>query len=739
MTYIKAPYNFVPLSQKVFYPDWADKVSHDIPFENGLSGTIEIKITAITPVFVRNGYTREDAANKSITFKSFSNVGDEYFIPSTSIKGMLRNVVEIISFGKMPVDKRKRYAARDWSNPDLNLKSRQAEINCGWLCQENGKLIIKDCGKPYRINHKRIDEFLRDSIFEKNFSKALGINLNNTALIDGKQYDPKTASYKYALLNDIVRLENVNIVEDEECNNDRQKNRVKCTNGNGNFKGTVVLTGQPDKWVFPRRPGGGKFYEFVFHDEVLEKIDLCRDYFEQVSFFYQDSDDWKFWIKKFYKGGRIPVFFRKNKDGKIKDFGLAFMYKLPYENSVEELVSKHQKPEGTDLAECIFGYTSKDKSLRSRVQISHAFAEGEVKTEEEQITTLGSPKASYYPNYIKQDGNNGKVQKYKTYNDGEISGWKRYPVHNKVIPRPTENDKMDTEFIPLSPGNEFMCKLRYHNLKPVELGALLSSITFHGNKGYYHNIGMAKPLGYGKIKVDLVDFKEETFNEYLSLFEDAMNTLIAQSKEDAWRTSPQVGELFAMAREIPEETNILQYMQMGMEKEVNEFIEAKNNKEYLQPYSEITKFNKPVESPLKERNKKIHAEAERLKKEKEDEDEQRKAREAKEAAIREKNEREERNRQIAKAGLSFLDKLNHFDQAKKQIDQYLKKAGQSLIPAEEHDKLFSFITNFYKNASQRDKKQWNQPFSESAPWKKIASWVGNEQASGWYAKIIKNQ
>ena len=45
MPTIKAPFNFVPLSDKVFFPDWADKISHDIPFEDGVSGTIELTLT----------------------------------------------------------------------------------------------------------------------------------------------------------------------------------------------------------------------------------------------------------------------------------------------------------------------------------------------------------------------------------------------------------------------------------------------------------------------------------------------------------------------------------------------------------------------------------------------------------------------------------------------------------------------------------------------------------------------
>ena len=50
---IKAPYNFVPLENRAFYPSWANHISQDIPFEDGVSGSIEYTIEAETPIFVR--------------------------------------------------------------------------------------------------------------------------------------------------------------------------------------------------------------------------------------------------------------------------------------------------------------------------------------------------------------------------------------------------------------------------------------------------------------------------------------------------------------------------------------------------------------------------------------------------------------------------------------------------------------------------------------------------------------
>ena len=35
---ITAPYNFVPLNKHIYLPDWADQISHDIPFEDGKDG-----------------------------------------------------------------------------------------------------------------------------------------------------------------------------------------------------------------------------------------------------------------------------------------------------------------------------------------------------------------------------------------------------------------------------------------------------------------------------------------------------------------------------------------------------------------------------------------------------------------------------------------------------------------------------------------------------------------------------
>ena len=94
---IKSPFNFVPLNSKVFFPEWANQISQDIPFSDGVSGIIDLTITAESPIYIHNGQLhKEDKENKEKSKKddkekkdySFSHIttakGNRYFIPGTS-------------------------------------------------------------------------------------------------------------------------------------------------------------------------------------------------------------------------------------------------------------------------------------------------------------------------------------------------------------------------------------------------------------------------------------------------------------------------------------------------------------------------------------------------------------------------------------------------------------------------------------------------------------------------------
>lgn len=586
MPNIKSPFNFVPVSEKVYFPDWSEQISYDVPFSDGISGTIHLHITTHTPTFVRNGHTKEDAEKKYPTYNSFSKIANRYFIPATSIKGEVRNILEILSFSKMDIDRSSLFAQREWDNTKLyTLKTNQSEVRCGWLRRKGNDYEIINCGKPYRISHKRIDEFIGENVMENLFSERNGINLNEKK----EEKDPKTAIFKYELMKKKgIDLTNLSFEIDEEACNSYNTRRVLVSD-NGTIEGTIVLTGQPDRWAERNNPAitrpKGKYYEFVFanNEEVIngkKAYDVSKETFDHYKFIYQDSAEWQRIKVDIETKQGVPVFFRVE-DNKIKDFGMAFLYKLPYEKSPFEVLPKAHKIETPDLAQCIFGYTSKNKSLKGRVQFGHAFS-NDAQSDKDITLTLNTPKASYYPIYIQQEGRNGIVTRYETYNDGKLSGWKRYHIRKKTWEKAMNSEKLDTIIHPVKKGSTFHGSISFHNLRPVELGALLSALTFHGTSGCYHSIGQGKPYGFGKVTYNIeldCDNNNNELEYYMSSFEYTMG------QHTSWIGSEQVTTLLTIAANEVEGTPF-EYMTMEMGG-TNEFILAKSNNEYLAPAKQI--------------------------------------------------------------------------------------------------------------------------------------------------------
>lgn len=607
---IRAPFNFIRLSNEVFFPEWAEQISHDVPFIDWFSGVISLNITAESPVFVRNGHTQEDAEkkypiNKNNPYHSFSRIHDKYFIPGTSIKGAVRNVLSIISNGKIRVDKNLKFAQREWYNKDLyNLKEQQNNFFCGWLKWDKDKEYhIENHGKPYRIAHTRLDEYFKSQgldadLFKDKFSEK-SQSLNKERIINGKKYDPKTAVYKYKLVEN-VNLDNLDFEIDDDYAKEYQRNRVKVAPDNhaSSFKGSIVFTGQPNQWKIERPTSrknaatAGKFYDFVFKNNEGEPqcFSITDEDFRKYESIYEGKCDWAYWKPKLYTSG-IPVFFRlENENKKLKDWGLAFLYKLPYEHTpFETLPARHQSMK-FDLADCIFGTADKNSSLKGRVSFGHAFCT----TEHPQVNNkvrlvLNSPKASYYPIYIEQEGHDGKVTQYKTYNDGQITGWKRYPIRNKVWETNTGSDSLDTILYPLNTGSKFVSKVRFFNLNTFELGALLSALTFHGNEDKaYHQLGQGKPYGYGKVKIDIqIDCLEGKFANLLPKKNiDKVFMAYYEYKMQSKGHTLQLTELLKMAS-CHIEGNNYEYMKMSNNRNENEFETKKESKMFLRPFSDL--------------------------------------------------------------------------------------------------------------------------------------------------------
>jgi CRISPR-associated protein (TIGR03986 family) len=568
---ITAPFNFIPLNEKVFFPSWAEDISHDVPFEDGKSGVIDITITAKSPIFIR------DHANA----EQFCQHNGQFYIPGSSVKGMIRNVLEIMSFSKL--DKHSydddTYAVRDLSKADnfymSQMNQHKNTTYCGWLKKEGDSYIIEDCGIPGRISHTQINYAL--NIDFSSYFISSKFNANNKT--------QKTSEYKYNLVGGKIHKIAIGDMYKSEKNAKYDKREFYKFQKNSQRLASLILTGQPTPRQNSGKMGDGKGFEFLFFD-VQKELKVDKTVIENFKFAYFDerktepkeSPDWAYWKVKLYTGEKIPVFFQKN-GSQVEHFGLSYLYKLPYKHSVKDGVNAIHFDNRADMTQTIFGYINKSsqEALKGRVQFSHFKAVENIKVLQPRKEILGTPRASYYPMYVRQHSGD-----FVTFMDNNfsIAGRKRYPIHNGNKTTKTEdtgNENVGTAFTPLSPNVMFKGKLRYHNLKKVELGAILSALTFHNTPNTYHNIGMAKSLGYGKVELKIEGIAD--ISNYLKEFE-----LIVSEQILAWKDSVQLKELLSMTVEQNNEGNSkLEYMSL------ENFAKNKtgNNKDYLRCYTEL--------------------------------------------------------------------------------------------------------------------------------------------------------
>ncbi|HFU75331.1 MAG TPA: hypothetical protein ENK66_03710 [Arcobacter sp.] len=101
--------NFIDKSDKVFlFSDEDSNISLDIPFANSCSGSIVVDIKAKSPIFIRNHYVQgddsytveKDGVLQTIS-TNFCHHKNNRYIPATSVKGMVRNTLEIMSYAKL--------------------------------------------------------------------------------------------------------------------------------------------------------------------------------------------------------------------------------------------------------------------------------------------------------------------------------------------------------------------------------------------------------------------------------------------------------------------------------------------------------------------------------------------------------------------------------------------------------------------------------------------------------------
>ncbi|MGH8552046.1 MAG: TIGR03986 family type III CRISPR-associated RAMP protein, partial [Methylococcales bacterium] len=631
MENIVAPYNFVHLSGWIFSPEWADQVSLDIPCTEGLSGFLDIQITAHTPLLIGHEQ-KPSTVNRPGEVHPFLSNGT-YAIPGTSLKGAIRNVLEIVSFSKMRYVDDRRLGIRDITT--LRVRQENYELTdqlAGYLCLRKDKSGIADI-IPCDVAHVWHQDLSRYVTLKDQYPFKAGMSVR-------RKYNEWSTLDKWRKPES--KDESSNRLPEISFDLGKGNTLPKVRNlGSGRIRGNIVFTGQiSDRNKTPR---GGKYRDFVFFNRRdSEPIEVRPKVLADFRFIHGDGDSqnngpWNdYW--RFFRNEDVAVFFQtkdKKADGEITSIGLAYMYKLAYPNSIGETIAHthplHRSDDYPDLAELLFGKVHPDPkkseaTLKSRLSFGLCRAEREpIKLHPTPATVLNGPKPTYFPNYTRQaisprlaKDQSSDDYHYRTYNqeDSEVRGWKRYPVRpasqiQLTDPPPPDgkskvNYKVQVNLYPLPEQTRFTGRIRFHNLRPEELGALLWVLTWGGNDQLRHSLGMGKAFGYGQVSIHFSggeirtnrnydaprQFDKAICQTYMTDFENLMNKAFVAAQKSAdnavsWRNSEQLTQLMAMAnprhRKATKEN--LRHMKLGRGTD-NEFANAKKDGLVLPEYDE---------------------------------------------------------------------------------------------------------------------------------------------------------
>lgn len=535
-----APYNFVPMLDKPLYAALdRDAQRHDVYAQGTHTGYFDVALTTETPLFIRgmltedqvtvtdeNGVKRPNTEQEigELTRNNaafFSIDGERPVIPGSSLRGMLRTLVEIITRSKMHFvsDNKLVYRAiyyadaltntyRDIATDVTGAKKyvyptrqmhggylRRGESPSGWVIQP----AKQHYDESFTLVKRK--DVVDQGISEKPAFKTYSVGVR-----------PPTGRHTHTG-NQGVELE---IAE---------AGGIKRQPGADYVAATLLISSTVGKI-------GGKgsnrtWYPAIYaEDPDAEPIPISQRIWDD---FVMDRD-----LKRGIDNRRIEregdmLFYLLDNNGELRFFGPTMFFRMPYDYSIQQLVPAELRQHNPrlDYTEALFGYVSEQGEDRTvptyagrvsvtSAHVTHVPGEGGYYDAEIVPRILASPKPTTFQHYLEQpdaakglDGDVAKLHHYGT-RGAKLRGRKLYwrqgiadataaqePDRNKT----PENSTQHTRMTPVKRGVTFNFRVYFDGLTAIELGALTWVLTLGGSPNARHQLGMGKPFGLGVVKL----------------------------------------------------------------------------------------------------------------------------------------------------------------------------------------------------------------------------------------------
>jgi len=547
-----APYNFVPLPEKVVTIDAGEIPDHDI--YTGYTGYMDCTLETRSPLYTRCALNPEffqkwaDQIQEIMRDPKARNEYAQFFhlddaevpvIPGSSLRGMVRTLVEIAGYGKMqwvtaePLVFR---AVGDTTSLGNYYRSR-------FLLRDDGSKRFTPLMCAGYLENRGSHWFIRPAktIDGTTFARIRLEQIPKENL--ERWYNCKNAhrlwvrlgTYDYQpVRGGSLHLKYTPVLEARAQNTPDFQEVVLACSGPMNSKKREVV-------VFPPDPSA----------QLIEiSDDLMRAYRDQITQGQQSL---------LGPNGTLnphqPVFYLLE-NNELVFFGHLMLFRLPYKRSPFDLVpEKLHAIDSIDLSEALFGFVAQGKpnprqARAGRVFFTDACLEPQqVNVWEAEVTPkiLSGPKPTTFQHYLTQQQpdevdsdkrdkrGNPKMElrldhyasppPHETAIRGHKLYWHRGPVTLDQVKEENRVDwNTDTQhtFIkPVKAGVRFHFRIYFENLRDFELGALLWALTLPGEPGkdYCHSLGMGKPLGMGAVKITPTLHLSDRRSRYRRLFD----------------------------------------------------------------------------------------------------------------------------------------------------------------------------------------------------------------------------
>jgi len=468
----RATYNFVPFSETVLYRYGGVE---EIPSLLGLdpklkSGEIHYTLRACTPVFCGGWLGRTGEKRDELPF--YRTEEGKCALPASTVRGHIRANMSILTFGRAKTsDQRFRYsqlhrpkegklryapALRYWEVLGIEDRAQRESgeeqpkifvprnVHSGYLRKEKGKFFIRPAKREaYRLSptHPLLNAAFPPEEGER-----------------GRWYGLKILPVYYG-------------------DKDGKLTRLQREAAPELKRGCLLRFYEKTSYLFAEEDPKG---ERIFLSPTLIRIH------ERSGF-------------RMPKGGEaLPVFFIRYREAGEKEdriyFGQKRFLNIGFRYAMDAGIppAHRQDKEKVDYTDGIFGRLH----CTSRISFEDCVLEGEPNWASPVRKPLCAPQPAYYPNYV-EDG--------KSYNDPgfRLRGYKQYWLKD---PKPESEEKEGEKkgrrpFTPLAEGSRFSGVIRFRNLHPDELGALLWALRL--DDGCYQSIGRGRSAGYGRMKAEI--------------------------------------------------------------------------------------------------------------------------------------------------------------------------------------------------------------------------------------------